>query len=328
MIKFIRLSIFIFFLNSLFAETFSIQGMREEIFKPTKLIFNDNYHNNDKYISRDYTFSVDSLSEHVLISTPKSPKPQKGYPIIILIHGYIEPSHYSTYDSYKYLFNRFASSEFMVAKPDLRGHGRSEKNLDFDKNLNLLYYARDILQLILSLETLPEVDTNNIFLMGHSNGGDQILRVIATKPELIRAASLWGPTSVTLEEANFYWNGRGMWKYGPNAIYLPAAQEEIKLEQNLINEGLKVYGNENVNDVDYTPFLKDIITPMVIRHPDTDESVPYKWSINFIKEYKDTGNKTEISLINYPGDNHNIAKNQYTAQMADLDFFRSRMNKN
>ena len=325
--KIVIVNIFILFTLKIYSQAFSVEGIRNEVFIPGDLLFTSTYHNNDNYKSDDYTFIADGATEHVLISTPKVVKPENGYPIIILIHGFIEPSHYSTFSSYKLIFNRFASSEFMVAKPDLRGHGRSELNQNYESSLSLVSYTRDILQLIASLKNIEYVDTENIFLMGHSNGGNQVIRVLTSKPNLIRAASLWGPTIVQQEESNLFWRGGAKRKYGDNALKLLEAKGDVLHQKELVNNALKKFGNETADSLNFLKFLQDIKTPFVIRHPDTDESVPYKWSVDFINEYNKSGNKTEYQFINYPGDNHNIASNQYTAQMADLNWFRKYIKK-
>ncbi len=305
-----------------FSQNLSMEDISKEVFKPSDLVLEKVYQETDKAVIKDYSFEIEGFKEYALISVPKTPRPEKGYPVIILIHGYINPSSYSTFNNYTFMFSRYSNSEFIVVKPDLRGHGRSQKGVNHRDSLSHIYYMRDVLKLIATLENLEGADTNNIFLMGHSNGGNQALRIITAKPDLIRAASLWAPTSVELEYANFFWKGGGKKKFGDTALIEEKAKPYIEKEINTIKKDLSDLGNYKIQDLYMEPYYKFIRTPITIRHPDTDESVPYSWSKDLVKKIKTTGNKVYIDFVNYPGDNHNIANNQFDAQMADLKWFR------
>lgn len=323
--KIINLIIIQLLTVSLFSESslLTLKEMRISSFKNSIIKIESVYEENSNYKADDISFSVNGIKQYALMSTPKLPKPKDGYPVIILIHGHIPPAQYSTFNSYKYMFSRFANSEFVTIKPDLRGHGRSESGDDFDINLSKLHYTQDILGLLDALKKNQEVDSNNIFVLGHSNGGDITLRLLTARPDLIKAATLWAPVSVKIEESNFFYKGRGRNKYGLGAVTDPEAKNDIinigkKLDISLTNAGIS-----SREEIRYFNYLNEIRTPMIFRHPDTDESVPYAWSLAFIKKYNESGNMQPIKLINYPGDNHNIAKHQREAQMDDLKWFRS-----
>lgn len=323
--KSINLIIILLLTVSLFSETslLTIKEMRSSSFEDSVFKVESVYDENSNYKVDDISFSVNGIKQYALMSTPKLTKPNGGYPVIILIHGHIPPKQYSTFNSYKYMFSRFANSEFVTIKPDLRGHGRSESGDDFDMNLSKLHYTQDILGLIDALKKNQDIDYNNIFVLGHSNGGDITLRLITARPNLIKAATLWAPVSVKIEESNFFYKGRGRNKYGHGAVTDPMAKDDILQIGKKLDVSLKNAGINSREDIRYYNYLNEIKTPMIFRHPDTDESVPYAWSLAFIKKYNESGNKQPVELINYPGDNHNIAKHQREAQMDDLKWFRT-----
>lgn len=304
----------------------TVKGMREYNFPKTPIKVERLIHNNEKYKSEEISFQFDGIKQYALISTPKVSKPPKGYPVILLLHGYIHPRKYSTVKSYSGIFNRYARSEFSVVKIDFRGHDRSEYGEKYRTTLTRLYYAQDLRQLIASLPTLDYINIDQIFIMGHSNGGDVALRTLASYPDKILGASLWGPVTAKLEESNFFWSGGGKKLYGDRALNLPEAQQDLIDSGSHLDRILKSIGIKSRDEIRYYPYLSDIKTPLIIRHPDTDESVPFSWTLKFKKIYENSGNPLPLEIINYPGDNHNISKNQANAQRDDLNWFRSLLN--
>ncbi|MBN2618185.1 MAG: prolyl oligopeptidase family serine peptidase, partial [Spirochaetales bacterium] len=273
------------------------------------------------YDAKDYIFYVDGIKEYALLSTPKIAKPMNGFPIIIIIHGHVPEEIYSTENSYKGIFRTYASSEFVVVKPDLMGHGRSEKSREYNSLVNKLLFPKDIIALIESLDFDNFIDKNNIFIMGHSNGGETTLRILTSYPNLINGASLWAPVSVKLEESNFYYRGSGRRMFGLEALDNPESkkfidEELIKLKDPIINLGFP-----NLDSVRYLNKLGNILSPIIIRHGDNDKSVPLSWSLKLVDEIKNQNSKIEVTLVKYPGDDHNLAKNQRSALLADLDWF-------
>lgn len=298
-------------------------GMRQKSYKAEPFLLGEVVHSVKKYKSYDISFKADQgVKQYALISFPEVKMPSDGYPVIFLLHGYIPPARYSTSNSYRGIFRRYAESEFVVIKPDFRGHGRSESGT-FDPELSKLYYVQDLRYLIAAMSSDNRFNTKRFFIMGHSNGGDIALRFLTGAPGLIQAASLWAPVTVKLEESNFFWRGGGKRSFGDEALSLGAAgksREEYRLQA---KRALSKLGFSSLEEIRYYPYLKDITSALIIRHPDSDESVPYEWSLKFLKLYEASGNPLPLKLINYPGDNHNLAQNQAKAQMDDLKWFRT-----
>ncbi|MGL1890160.1 MAG: prolyl oligopeptidase family serine peptidase [Spirochaetaceae bacterium] len=315
--------------SSIYSEvsTLSIKDLKNRTFPKNIITVESEVGNYNKYSSYDISFNVNDAKEYALMSVPKSEKPIDGYPLLILIHGHIPPKQYSTFNSYKYMFNRYASSEFVVIKPDLRSHGRSGSGSSYDGNVAKLYFLEDMLQLLTSIESLDNIDTNNIFLMGHSNGGDTVARLLSVLPNKIKAASMWAPVTINLEESNFYYKGRGRKNYGLEAVTEPSAVDVIIKYKKELQDSLLKIGISEIESIRYYEYLKYIKTSIKIRHADTDIVVPYSWSKMFIQRAQNYGYLKNIQLVNYPGDDHNIAKNQSDAQKADLLWFRTFLNK-
>ena len=79
---------------------------------------------------RAYLASYDSDGARVygLLTLPTGVRPAAGWPAIILLHGYINPSTYQTNGSaYRGWWQAAArDGRFAIFKPDMRGHGQSE----------------------------------------------------------------------------------------------------------------------------------------------------------------------------------------------------------
>lgn len=305
----------------------SIEGMENAVYENAAIKVGKELNQNSSAITYEITYNVNNTMQYGLMSIPKSKRPENGYPVIIVIHGYVPLKRYSTENSYRRIFNYYSNSDFIVIKPDLRGHGRSAKGKNYNSKLSRLYYAEDVLQLTAGLKSLNNVDTNNIFLMGHSNGGDTSLRLMVSRPDLYKGASLWAPVSVKLEESNFYYNAAGRHTFGINALLDPKAADLMKYEADILIEGLLKIGISNRDEISYIDKLNRIKTPVVIRHADTDKVVPYYWSTDLINAYKKSGNIAKFELINYPNDDHNLSKNYFKVLEEDLKWFKSILNK-
>lgn len=281
---------------------------------------------NSFYSSKDMSFDVLGNKEYVLISTPKVDKPKNGYPVIIILHGHIPIEKYSTINSYKTVFSNYAKSEFVVVKPDLRAHDRSDKALNYNSRITQVYFKEDVLALVTELKNNLEIDDRNIFIMGHSNGGSTTLRLLTTHSNLFNAALLWAPVSVNMEEHGFFYKDDGLINYGLKALEVPQAVLGIEESRIKVVDALKVEGL-TLNDVRFLDKLDRITTPILIKHADTDKEVPYYWSEELVTNFKLSGNRGFIELINYPGDNHNLSNNWPGLFKEDLQWFRDRLKK-
>ncbi len=52
--------------------------------------------------------------------------PERGFPAVVFVHGYIPPGEYKTTENYQRYVNYLASRGLEVLKVDLRRHGNSE----------------------------------------------------------------------------------------------------------------------------------------------------------------------------------------------------------
>ena len=261
------------------------------------------------FTSYKISFESDRLKQYALMNVPKGASPEGGWPVVVVNHGYIEPLVYSTENSYINTSAYFADAGFLVVKPDYRGHDNSDG--EAEGLLSRINYAVDVLNLLAGIRKLPEANEKQIFMYGHSMGGDVTLRVLEICPDCAAAATLWAPAVTEFPETFMYFARRGNTTDPTRTARLERRQREL---------------TENFRPEEYTGASTFANTALVkvptnIQHGTADESVPYEWGLALAEKFKENG--LEHNFYSYSGDNHDIASNWGTALGRDIGLFRS-----
>jgi dipeptidyl aminopeptidase/acylaminoacyl peptidase len=113
------------------------------------------------------------------------------FPVLILLHGYIDrENYYAGADTWQ-AAEFFSRQGYLVIAPDLRSWGESDTGLSlFHTGL-----VADVINLINSLDSLPEADIIKVGLWGHSMGGGIATKVLAVAGQRVNAAVLYAPNS-------------------------------------------------------------------------------------------------------------------------------------
>ncbi len=109
------------------------------------------------------------------------PNDEGSHPVIIALHGYIDPAIYNTLDYTAHYADALASAGYIVLHPNLRGYAPSDNG----ENLFRVGMAIDVLNLIALVQAqsggtdlLKTADPAHIGLWGHSMGGGITTRVL------------------------------------------------------------------------------------------------------------------------------------------------------
>ncbi|MEJ2665441.1 MAG: alpha/beta fold hydrolase, partial [Spirochaetia bacterium] len=207
------------------------------------------------------SYKVDGLTLYALLSIPRQKMPAHGFPVIMLDHGHITPSKYSTLNSYKAVVDYYAAHGFLVLKPDYRGHGNSQSGPE-KYGLERMSYSLDVLGLLSLVPQIKEADTNNIFMVGHSMGGAIALTVLEVAPN-IKAAVLWAAVSAPFPESSLYF----------------IRKHDKALAEERAATYKRLFGEKNFAKFSPINYTKYITTPLLVQHGTADESVPYAWTI-------------------------------------------------
>ena len=166
---------------------YTIPGMRARDFSGGQIQIRTVLEQNDAFSRYYIDYPSDGLEITGLMHVPLGTGP---FPVLILLHGYMErDQYYAGADTWK-AAEFFARQGYLVLAPDLRSWGESDTGLSlFHTGL-----VADVLNLISSLPSLPEADPSRVGLWGHSMGGG-IATKILTIDDRVQAAVLYAPNS-------------------------------------------------------------------------------------------------------------------------------------
>src|SRR5215207_5698587 len=202
------------------------------------------------------------------------PNDEEPHPVIIALHGYIDPSIYSTLDYTTHYADAIASAGYIVLHPNLRGYTPS----DDGENLFRVGMAIDVLNLIALVQSqsggadsLRTALPDQIGLWGHSMGGGITTRVLTVTDD-VRAAVLYGAMSGD-EQKNYeairQWSGqtRGL--------------EELNVPVEALNRISPMY------------FFQNITAAVSMHHGTADGTVPLDWSITTCDQLTSLGKNVQ-----------------------------------
>lgn len=259
--------------------------------------------------SRIISYKSDGLKIYALLTQPNAPKPEAGYPVVILNHGYIPPTQYRTLGTdYSSWIARLAANGFVVIKPDYRGHDRSEGEAQ-GGNFSPVY-AYDVLNLVASLKKDPLINPAAIGMIGHSMGGSVSLRTIVASKD-IKATVMAAGVVGSAEDLLYRWRRR---------TTSPPPQFINSVRQNLIDQYGEPSDNpefwRKVSAVNYTKFVAG---PVQVHHGTSDESVPPVFSETLVNSLKQANKQVEHFA--YAGGDHNFTTHRSLFLARITEFF-------
>ena len=226
---------------------------------------------NSAFTRHLFRYDSDGLSVYGFADVPHGQGP---FPVVIVLHGYIEPEIYQTLDYTTHYADALASAGYLVLHPNLRGYPPSDEG----DNLFRVGMAIDALNLIAIVREqsgrtglLEAADTERIGLWGHSMGGGVSTRVLTVSPD-VRAAVLYAAMSGD-ERLNY------------EAIYR-------WLEGTMGAEELAVPA-EALPEISPRYFFADIQAAVSIHHGLEDALVPVRWSMDTCEQLKSLGKEVE-----------------------------------
>jgi uncharacterized protein len=202
------------------------------------------------------------------------PNDEESHPIIIALHGYIDPAMYNTLDYTAHYADALASAGYIVLHPNLRGYAPSGDG----ENLFRVGMAIDVLNLIALVQSqsggtdpLKTAASARIGLWGHSMGGGITTRVLTVTDD-VKAAVLYAPMSGD-EQKNYeairQWSGqtRGL--------------EEFNVPVEALDRISPMY------------FFRNITAAVSIHQGTADATVPLDWSVTTCAQLTAIGKNVE-----------------------------------
>lgn len=276
------------------------------------------YSQNENYTSYLTSYDSDGFKVNGLLTIPVGVEPNKGWPAIVFVHGYIPPSIYTTTGNYSDYVDYLARNDYVVFKIDLRGHGDSEG--EAGGGYYGADYVVDTLNARSALQNSGFVNPEKIGLWGHSMAGNVVTRSLAARPE-IPAVAVWGGAVYTYSD---------MQKYGidDNSYRPPMDQNINRSRRQRLTDTYGVFDpNDNFwKQVPFTNYLNEITGAISLNHAVDDDVV----SIGYSRDLKSILDKTEIphELNEYSGGGHNITGNYFVEAMQKTVSFYDKYLKN
>jgi dipeptidyl aminopeptidase/acylaminoacyl peptidase len=291
----------------------TIQAMRSRDYPGSNIKIEETLPSAGSYNRYIASYKSDGLKIYALLLVPKGVKPQNGWPVIVLNHGYITPEKYTPDGNYIPYADAFAKNGYIVFKPNYRGNGKSEGS-----PTSTYYspdYAIDDLNAIASIKEYPDANPAKIGVWGHSMGGNITLRDIVVNTTDIKAAVIWGGVVGSYNDIMFNWQNRVSYKPDAEDLMLRNKNRDLLVSIN----GTPAKNPDFWNSADPTYFLKDIDAPLQINVGLSDNQVPPDFSKGLYSELKIL-NKT-VEYYGYPGSNHDINQGFTLAMKRTIDFF-------
>jgi uncharacterized protein len=248
-----------------------IEDLRKREFKSGEIKIEETVSDNASYTSYLISYPSDNLTIYGRMNIPKGNGP---FPVIILNHGYYNPSLFSSGDGTQTMSDILARNGYVTLASDYRGHGKSDS--DGERGGHRPEYSIDVLNLLASVNSLEKADTERIGMWGHSMGGEVSLRTIEATDK-VKAVALWAPTSANAADNHAFYGGR---RSTPG------------------NSTPELDGTSPIN------YLKYITATISIHQGLEDTEVRPEWSKELNDALKKEGKTVEY--FEYPGQDHNF----------------------
>ena len=280
---------------------YTIAGMREREYPGGEIQIAAVQEENESYRRYFFVYPSDGLSITGVMNVPRGAGP---FPVLILLHGYFEREQYWTGADTWQAADFFARSGYLTIAPDYRSWGGS----DSGPSLFHTGLVADVLNLISSLPSLPQADTERVALMGHSMGGGIATKVLVID-DRVSAAVLHAPNSA--DDADLI----GRW--GPGC--LPGQSEAagdkcnpgeivpVDLPPELVAAYLEAAGDAQfLQHVAPINALEDVDAPVQIHIGEADGETllqtPPDWSQKLYEALQAAGK--EVEFFSYPDQGH------------------------
>ncbi len=285
----------------------SIQALSEKDFDGRDLKLVRVLSDNESYTRHYITYKSGELTISGIMNIPKGKGP---FPLLVLNHGYIDPAIYTNGRGLKREQDYLARQGYAVVHSDYRNHAESTKTESADLSFRF-GYTDDVINAILAVQkaNLPNIDAQNVGMLGHSMGGGVAQNVMVIRSDLVKAVVLFAPVSGDARHNFERW-----------IVRRPEVAQII----------LATYGSPEQkpvfwNNISPVNFLSKVSSPVMIHHGTADDSVPIEWSKNLDDKLKIAGKDVVFHI--YEGEPHEFAIAWSQVMKRTTDFFDLNLKK-
>ncbi len=232
-----------------------------------------------------------------IINIPKGVGP---FPVVVMFRGFVDQKTYVMGTGTQPSAKVFAKNGYITIAPDFFGFGESDKESNdiFETRFQTWTTAVTTLK---SLSTIEKWDKNNVFIWGHSNGGQIALTTLeitgATYPTV-----LWAPVTMPFPGSILYFT----YEYDDQGKYIVEHLSDFN----------SIYDSSKFSLTNYIDRIK---APIQLNQGTLDSEIPYFLNDAFIKQLKEA--TISATYIKYSGNDHNMRPNWNSVVENNLEFF-------
>lgn len=281
---------------------YSLPAMIAKDFQGEELVLGEVLKKEDAYTQYYITYRSEGFKISGILNVPNGAGP---FPVIVSNHGFIEPAYYKNGQGLKREEDFFARHGYVVLHSDYRNYASSDTDPENDIKPRT-GYTEDAVNAILAVKNsgLPYLDTEKIFMLGHSMGGGIALNVMVVRPDLVKAFVLLAPINADYKKNFDRW----------------VAPEMSDIAKDTISE----FGSYEENPELWESFsaknyFGNIAAPIMLHQGTDDKDVPLAWSQELSENLKKAGK--DITYFEYPGEGHTFYAAQNQVMQRSLEFF-------
>ncbi len=231
--------------------------------------------------------------------------PKDGFPVIVMVRGYVDDQIYRTGMGTLKPSEYYASNGFITLAPDFLGFGESDDTYP-DILEDRFVRPMTIFDLLASVKNLKGANPDRVGIWAHSNGGQIAISVLEISKKEYPTV-LWAPVTKGFPES---------------VITYMSQMDDLGLKvKKRIDDFLDKY---DPKEYSISEFLGDIKAPLQVHQGTGDDYIEENWTGNFVSKLKSLGGP--VNYYKYPGDNHNLSINWDTVVGRDLEFFKRNLN--
>jgi dienelactone hydrolase len=293
---------------------YTIEGLRKHKFQSGKITVGESVFETEDFVRYPMKYPSDGLIITGILQVPKVGKPP--YPVIVMNHGFFSRTIYKSGDGTDRAAEFLNRHGYLTVSSDYRSWGDAQTG-------ESLYYsglAIDVINLMNSLPSYSQADTERMGMWGHSMGGGTTLKVL-TIDKRIKAAVLYSPVSADFADIIERWGPgcigdvlEGEAAYGCNSsdiLPLSLPGDLITAYSNSVNDPKML---KEVSPLFYFDYVN---TPIQINYGTEDGKVssgtPPEWSKKMYKGLIDAGK--DAQLFAFAGEKHSFRDDQWFAFM-------------
>lgn len=270
-----------------------------------ELIENDNDDYESFVFELQFNPNLDGKTKSITTGQINVPAGDQKYPIVIMLRGYIDQELYKTGDGTRNASGVLSENGFITVAPDFLGYGGSDsESADIFETRFQTYVT--VLSLIESLNQISAWDAENLFMWGHSNGGQIAVTILETMSKNI-PTTLWAPVTKQFPYSILYYTDNSV--DGGKLI----RRELAKFEENYDTDMYSL-----------TKYIENINSPLQVHQGAIDDAVPVSWTDEFVDKLNDL--EKDVTYHKYPGVDHNMRPIWDKVVERDLEFFNSFIN--